>query len=322
MDHVSPPLSSNLTIAESIKNYLLITKPGIIAGNLVSVTGGFLLASQGHVDIVLLLATLLGIALVIASGCVFNNSLDRDIDQVMSRTRNRALASGLISNHSAEFYAAILGIIGISLLWAATNLLTVAIVFAGFVVYVGVYTMYLKRSSSHAALIGSIAGATPPLAGYCAVTGQFDIGALILLAIFSLWQMPHFYAIAIYRLEDYRNAAIPVLPVKRGIAVTKRHIISYIFAFIIASLALTFLGYTGYWYLTAALITGAGWLYFAFSGYRKSTERKWARKLFAYSIVIVIVTNIMISVDFVTPEVSQNDVYASQTLAESAIVAP
>jgi protoheme IX farnesyltransferase len=321
MDHVSPPLSSNMTITESIKNYLLITKPGIIAGNLISVTGGFLFASKGQVDSALLLTTLLGVALVIAAGCVFNNSLERDVDQLMSRTRNRALASGLISPHFAELYASVLGIIGLSLLWVATNLLTVAIVLAGFIIYVGVYTMYLKRSSSHAALIGSIAGATPPLAGYCAVTGQFDIGALILLAIFSLWQMPHFYAIAIYRLEDYRNAAIPVLPVSRGVAVTKRHIISYILAFIVASLALTFLGYTGYWYLTAALITGAGWLYFAFSGYRKSAERIWARKLFAYSIVIVLVTNIMISIDFVTPGASPNDIYASQTLAESVIQA-
>lgn len=321
MDHVSPSLSSNLTIVETIKKYLLITKPGIIAGNLISVTGSFLLASKGNVDSALLFVTLTGIALVIAAGCVFNNALDKDIDRLMSRTRNRALASGAVSPHSAEFYAAILGFAGIGLLWMTTNLLTVAIVLAGFMIYVGVYTMYMKRSSSHAPLIGSLAGATPPLAGYCAVTGQFDVGALILLVIFSLWQMPHFYAIAVYRLEDYRSAAIPVLPVKRGIAVTKRHIVSYILAFIIASLALTFVGYTGYWYLAAALITGAIWLFLALSDYHRLTERVWARKLFAYSIVIILVTNVMISIDFVTPGAMSNN-HASQALADSVIPSP
>jgi len=308
-------------MSDTFKHYLSITKPGIIIGNLISVTGGFLLASQGSVDGMLLLSTLLGIALVIASGCVFNNAYDSDIDQRMHRTRKRALAAGLVSHRSAEVFAGVLGMTGIGLLWYATNVLTAAIALAGFVIYVLVYTMYLKRRSLHAPLIGSIAGATPPLAGYCAVSGQFDIGALILFAIFSIWQMPHFYAIAIYRLEDYSAAAIPVLPVKRGIATTKQHIIGYIVAFLVASLALTFVGYTGYWYFAAALIAGLTWLFFAFAGYKTSAERVWARKLFACSIVIVIVMNIMISVDFVAPGSLPSTInFAAQTIAESTIL--
>ena len=308
-------------MTDTFKNYLSITKPGIITGNLISLTGAFLLASKGNVDAVLLLSTLVGVALVIASGCVFNNAYDSDVDQRMSRTRTRALAAGLLSHRSAEIYGAILGIGGIALLWVATNLLTVTIAVTGFVVYVAVYTMYLKRRSLHAPLIGSLAGATPPLAGYCAVSGQFDIGAIILLAIFTIWQMPHFYAIAIYRLDDYNAAAIPVLPAKRGITITKQHIIGYIVAFLVASMALTFQGYTGYRYMVVALVAGLIWLWFAFAGYNKPDERHWARKLFACSIVVIVVMNIMMSVDFVIPTaVPDNINFVSQTVAETVIL--
>src|SRR4030042_6177828 len=118
----------------------------------------------------------------------------------MIRTRNRALAKGLISLEISVSYATILGIAGMALLWAATNLLAVLIVLAGLVIYVGVYSLYMKRNSVYSTLIGSLAGDTPPLAGYCAVTGRFDMGALILLLIFSLWQMPHCYAIGVFRV--------------------------------------------------------------------------------------------------------------------------
>ena len=133
--------------------------------------------------------------------------------------------------------------------------------------------------------------------------------------------MPHFYAIAIYRLEDYRSASIPVLPVKRGIDATKRQIIGYILAFIASSVALTFVGYTGYWYFAAAVLAGGSWLYFAFKRYDgQASERAWARKLFAVSIVIVIVMNVMISVDFVSPSPGAQPLdFASQTVAASSI---
>ena len=175
---------------ETIKNYLLVAKPGIVFGNLISAAAGFFLASKGLVDSVALPATLIGISLVVASGCVFNNCVDRKIDRKMVRTRNRALAKGLISLKIAVSYATILGIAGMALLCAVTNLLSVVIVAAGLVIYVGVYSLYMKRSSVYSTLIGSLAGATPPLAGYCAVTGRFDMGAVLLLSIFSLWQMP------------------------------------------------------------------------------------------------------------------------------------
>jgi protoheme IX farnesyltransferase len=284
-----------------IKNYVLVAKPGIIFGNLISAAAGFFLASKGRVDGALLPATLIGISLVVASGGVFNNCVDRNLDRKMIRTRHRALAQGLISPVIAVAYATILGLAGLALLWAATNLLTFAIVLAGLVIYVGVYSLYLKRHSVYGALIGSLAGATPPLAGYCAVTGRFDLGAVILLAIFSLWQMPHCYAIAVFRLEDYAAAAIPILPVKEGTAAAKKHIVGYILAFLAATLMLTLGGYTGYRTLAVAVVLGLSWLYMAWSGYKAIDERLWAKKLFIFSIVTIFILSVMMATDFTAP---------------------
>jgi heme o synthase len=284
-----------------IKDYVLVAKPGIVFGNLISAAAGFFLASKGRVDGLALPATLIGISLVVASGCVFNNCVDRNIDRKMIRTRNRALAKGLISPKIAVAYATILGLAGLALLWAATNLLAVVIVLAGLTIYVGVYSLYLKRNSVYGALIGSLAGAAPPLAGYCAVTGRFDLGAVILLAIFSLWQMPHCYAIAVFRFADYTAAAIPVLPVKQGTAAAKKHIMGYILAFIASTLMLTLGGYTGYSTLAVATGLGVSWLYMAWSGYKAADERLWAKKLFIFSILTIFILSVMMSIDFTAP---------------------
>ena len=292
-------------MTERIKNYLLVVKPGIVFGNLISAAGGFFLASKGQLDGVVLPATLIGISLVVASGCVFNNCVDRKIDRKMIRTRNRALAQGLISLKIAVSYATVLGLAGLALLWAATNLLSVVIVLAGLVIYVGVYSLYLKRHSVYAALIGSLAGATPPLAGYCAVTGRFDLGAVILLSIFSLWQMPHCYAIAVFRFDDYTAAGIPVLPVKQGTAAARKHIVGYILAFMAATLMLTFGGYTGYSTSAVATVLGLSWLYMAWSGYKAADVRLWAKKLFIFSILTIFILSVMMSIDCTAPVPSE-----------------
>jgi heme o synthase len=290
---------------ERIKNYLLVAKPGIVFGNLISAAAGFFLASKGRVDVAALLATLIGISLVVASGCVFNNCVDRKIDRRMIRTRNRTLARGLMSLKIAVSYATILGIAGVALLCAATNLLAVVIVLAGLVIYVGVYSLYMKRNSAYSALIGSLAGATPPLAGYCAVTGHFDMGAVILLLIFSLWQMPHCYAIAVFRLDDYTAAAIPVLPVKQGTAAAKKHMVGYILLFMAATLMLTFGGYTGYSTFAVATVLGLSWMYMAWSGYKASDERLWAKRLFIFSLLTIFSVSVMMSIDFTGPVPSE-----------------
>ncbi|WAJ39233.1 heme o synthase [Pseudomonas sp. GOM7] len=286
-----------------LKQYLNLAKPGIVFGNLISVTGGFFLASRGDANLALYLATALGVSLVIASGCVFNNYIDRDIDQKMERTRNRVLAQGLISPVHAIVYACVLGVAGVALLYTATNTLAVMLVLMGFVVYVGLYSLWLKRGSVYGTLVGSLSGAAPPVVGYCAVSNEFDAGAAILLLIFSLWQMPHSYAIAIFRFNDYQAANIPVLPVIKGISAAKRQIVLYIAAFVVATLMLTLSGYAGYSYFVVAALSGAYWLWMGVSGYKAADDRVWARKLFMFSIVTITMLSVMMSVDFAaTPD--------------------
>lgn len=281
-----------------LSNYLSVAKPGIIAGNLVTLAGGFFLASRGAVDLHLLLATAVGLALVVASGCVFNNVIDRDIDGKMQRTRNRVLVRGAITPQAALLYAALLGVAGFGLMATETNPLATLIVALGFVVYVGVYSLYFKRHSVYGTLIGSLSGAAPPLVGYCAVTGSFDLGALVLLLIFSLWQMPHFYAIAIFRLQDYRAAGIPVLPAVEGIQVTKKHIVFYTGAFFAATLALSLGRYTGYGFMAVATVLGGYWLHLAWSGRTTFDDVAWARRLFFFSLLIVMAISVTMSVDY------------------------
>ncbi len=285
-----------------IKQYLQVTKPGIIFGNLISVIGGFLLASRGQIDYPLFFIALVGVSLVVASGCVFNNVIDRDIDCKMERTRNRVLVKGLISAKFSLVYATVLGIAGLALLYFGANPLAMWLAVMGFIVYVGIYSLYMKRNSVYGTLIGSLSGAAPPVIGYCAVSGHFDAGALILLAIFSLWQMPHSYAIAIFRFKDYQKANIPVLPVVKGIAVAKNHITLYIVAFMVATLMLSLGGYAGYKYLAVAAAVSLWWLGMALSGYKSSNDdRLWARKLFVFSIFAITALSVMMSIDFITP---------------------
>ncbi|WP_315711091.1 heme o synthase [Brenneria uluponensis] len=285
-----------------IKQYLQVTKPGIIFGNLISVIGGFLLAAKGVIDYPLFAATLIGVSLVVASGCVFNNVIDRDIDKKMERTKNRVLVKGLIPLKVTLVYASLLGIAGFALLYIAANPLAMWLAVMGFVVYVGIYSLYMKRHSVYGTLVGSLSGAAPPVIGYCAVSNQFDAGAFILLLIFSLWQMPHSYAIAIFRFKDYQAANIPVLPVVKGISVAKNHITLYILAFMIATLMLSIGGYAGYKYLIVAAAVSVWWLGMALSGYKKPTnDRVWARKLFVFSIVAITSLSIMMSVDSIAP---------------------
>lgn len=281
-----------------IKTYYLLTKPGIILGNLITTVSGFALASRGHPDGWLFLATLVGLGCVIASACVFNNYIDRDLDRKMARTKHRALAQGLISGQSAIYFAIILGSIGFTTLILYTNLLSVFVAAIGFIIYVGLYSFWKSRTS-YATIVGSISGAIPPVVGYCAVSHQFDVGAALLFMILVLWQMPHFYSIAMYRLADYSAASIPVLPKERGNYVTKVHMLLYIIAFMIATLMLIGFGYTGYAYLITAVVLGLAWLYLCIQGFKSSDDQLWARNMFRLSLVIITLLSIMISIDTV-----------------------
>jgi protoheme IX farnesyltransferase len=283
------------------KAYLSLTKPGIIFGNLISVLGGYFLAAQGEFDLPLFLSAVVGLALVIASGCAFNNVIDQDIDRVMRRTQNRPLVQGRVTTGATLWFATALGLAGFALLALGTNALTVGLATFGFVVYVIVYSLWMKRHSEYGTLVGSLSGAVPPVVGYCAVSGTFDTGAMTLLTIFCLWQMPHSYAIAIFRLEDYRAASIPVLPVVRGIHRAKHHILGYILAFIPATLALSIAGYAGPGYFIVALGMGVYWLYLAFKGYGAKDEERWAKSVFGFSILTITALSLMMSLDAALP---------------------
>lgn len=288
-------------MAGAIDAYVRVAKPGIVLGNLVAATGGALLASRGRLDLALVAPTLAGILLMVASACVLNNLLDRDLDKKMQRTRNRILVQGRMTPGAAIRYASIMGAAGTAVLVSATNALATVIVLFGFAIYVGVYTTYLKPSSRHSTAFGSLAGAAPPLAGYCSVSNRFDTGAWVLLAMFILWQLPHFYAIAIVRAEDYAAASIPALPVTRPVSVAKRHIIGYVLGFVPVSLMLTVSGYTGSLYLVVAAAVGLGWLGIAMSGWRATDEKRWARRLFSFSILTILTLSLMMSVDALGP---------------------
>ena len=301
------------------KHYLLVTKPGIVCGNLIAAAGGFLFASQGRPDTALLAVTVTGISMVVAAGCVFNNLADRDLDRLMERTCNRVLARGLMAQKIAVLYGTLLALAGFALLGAKTNALCVAFVLGGLFIYTVAYSLYLKRRSPLGIAIGSLAGAVPPVAGYCAAASRFDLGAFLLLTIFTLWQIPHFHAIAIFRLNDFKTAALPVLPVRRGLAVTKIHILISITAFATATLLPTFFGYAGKTYLAAAATLGITWLFMACAGFKPGIERPWAKRLFVFSILSIIALSAMLALDARGPSppiIAKNDPSLSAVLSQ------
>lgn len=283
-----------------LKKYYRLTKPGIIYGNTLTATAGFLLGSGGNIDFLRLLATLTGTALVIASACVFNNYIDRDIDAKMVRTKERALVSGKITGPQALAYAVLLGITGFAILATQTNLLTLCVGAIGFIDYVMLYT-WSKRRTVFATLIGSISGATSITAGYTAATHTFDMGALLLFLVMVLWQMPHFYAIALFRQSDYAAAGIPVLPVVKGARHTKIQILLYIIAFALAVAALTIYGITGYVFLTVMSLLVGLWFRRGVEGFAAKDDKAWGRKMFSFSLVIVLALALMLSIDTFLP---------------------
>ncbi|MGB2580413.1 MAG: heme o synthase [Minisyncoccia bacterium] len=282
-----------------IKNYFFITKPGIIGGNAITVVAGFLLASGGGVDLWLLVATLTGLSFVVASGCVFNNYIDRDIDILMERTMGRALAQGAVSPSGALLYASALALIGIIILIASTNILTTIASALGLFIYVVVYSLWLKRKSIYGTVVGSISGAIPPVVGYLAVSNSIDLGALILFFILVFWQMPHSYAIAIYRLSDYMDAGISVLPAEKGLYVTKVHMLISVALFVMASLVLSVFGYAGQLYFCVMILFGLAWFLLCVKGFfiKTTNNKKWARSMYLFSIIIIAIFFLVVLIE-------------------------
>ena len=243
---------------------------------------------------------LVGLALIIASGCVWNNYIDRNIDKKMKRTKKRALVTAKIPVVNALVFGTILGIVGTYLLYRYTNTLTTLTAIFGFFAYVVIYGIG-KRKTVHGTVIGSISGAVPPVVGYVAVTNQLDLGALLLFMVLVCWQMPHFYAIAIFRMKEYASAGIPVHPLKKGTYATKVEMVLYIIAFILASMALTLFGFTGYTYTVVMGLIGLFWLDRSVRGFNTDDDNKWARRVFGFSLLVLLVFSLMISLDSLLP---------------------
>lgn len=268
------------------KRYCLLTKPGILMGNAITTIAGFILASKGNFNFWLFLGTLIGLSLIIASGCVFNNYIDRIADAKMRRTKHRPLVQNTITPRQAIGFALLLGVLGIGVLALFSHFLALVIALFGFFVYVILYS-FSKYHSIHGTLVGSVAGAVPPVVGYCAVSNQLDAGAWILFAMIALWQMPHFFAIAIFRLEDYAAASIPVLPLKKGVLTTKIQMLLYILAFIGVSCMLFAFDYVKYGYLFVTVLLGLSWAWLSIQGFKSKNDKLWARKMFIFSLVVI-----------------------------------
>ncbi|MBV1841553.1 heme o synthase [Photobacterium ganghwense] len=283
-----------------IKSYISITKPGIIIGNLISVAAGFFLAAKTEAASASLLAyTLLGVACVIASGCVVNNIFDRDIDSKMDRTRNRVLVQDGLNIDHVFIYAVALLLGGTAVLYRMANPLSAVVVLLGYVFYVFFYTMWYKRTSVYGTLVGSVSGAVPPLVGYLAVTNYISLDAVLLFALFCLWQMPHSYAIAMFRMQDYREAGIPVLPVVKGINKARKHMQAYVVAFSVVALGLFLLGNGGYEYLAVASAVCLMWTRVTFRKMTADNYVDWSKAVFKTSLLVVMGISTVLGVELI-----------------------
>ncbi|AUI87960.1 protoheme IX farnesyltransferase [Vibrio azureus] len=283
-----------------LKSYLSITKPGIIFGNLISVAAGFFLAAKTEAaSFTLLLTVLAGVGLVIASGCVVNNIFDRDIDQKMKRTQRRDLVLGNINSDIAFVYALVLLLVGTALLFQLANPLSAVVVLLGYVFYVFFYTMWYKRNSVYGTLVGSLSGAVPPLVGYLAVTNYISLESILLFLMFCLWQMPHSYAIAMFRMQDYRDAGIPVLPVKEGIEKAHRHMKAYVVAFTLASMGLFALGEAGYEYLAVSAAVCFAWTRVTFRPVDNDNCVPWSKAVFKVSLLAVMAISGVLGIELI-----------------------
>jgi protoheme IX farnesyltransferase len=279
------------------KDYYLLTKPGIIRSNMLAAFAGYWLASRWSFQWGLLGLTLLGTVLIMASSTVLNNYFDREMDKLMSRTSQRALPSGKLTPPQVLRFGIILGILGIAVLYFGVNELTALLGLIGFIVYVPIYTVWLKPRSIWSTEVGAIAGAMPPLIGYCAVTGSMDLGAWLLFAMLFLWQPPHFWTLGIRRVEEYRAAGFQILPVVKGIQHTKIRTIPYVLLLIPVSILLGVYGYVGYIFTVISVAFGLYWLYLSIAGLRAEDDNKWAHKSFLFSINYQLVTLLVMILD-------------------------
>lgn len=278
------------------RDYLELCKPRVVALMLLTALVGMYLAVPGWIPLPTVFIALLGIGLSAASAATINHLVDRRIDTMMARTRNRPIAQQRVQAMHAVYFAAVLGSLGLFILYYFINTLTAVLTFISLIGYAVIYTGYLKRATPQNIVIGGLAGAAPPLLGWTAVTNHFAPQALLMVLIIYTWTPPHFWALAIYRFEDYQHAKIPMLPVTHGIRFTKLHILLYTILLTVVTLLPVVIGMCGWIYLIGVLLLDSCFLYWAIRLY-SSTEAVIAMKTFRFSITYLMWLFIVLLVD-------------------------
>ncbi|NJK58086.1 MAG: protoheme IX farnesyltransferase [Pleurocapsa sp. SU_5_0] len=288
----------NQNTTEVIKSYYQLTKPRIIPLLLITTAASMWIASNGRVNPVLLLVTLLGGTLAAASAQVMNCIYDQDIDYTMTRTRKRPIPSGKVQPRHALIFAVVLGVLSFSLLTIFANLLAALLALSGIVFYMLIYTHWLKRHTIQNIVIGGAAGSIPPLVGWAAVTGDLSLTPWLLFAIIFLWTPPHFWALALMIKEDYAEVDIPMLPVVEGEEATVKQIWVYSLLVVPCSLLLIYpFGNLGIIYGAIAFYLGSKFLYKAWELKQDPTSNQLAKGMFKYSIFYMMLLSVGMIVD-------------------------
>jgi protoheme IX farnesyltransferase len=269
---------------ELIHEYFQLTKPRIVALLVFCAVIGMFLAVPGIPPWRALVFGTLGIWMASGSAAAFNHLIDERIDKLMTRTARRPLATGKLTPHQALLFAVLLGIASMLVLALLVNTLTAVLTFCGLIGYALVYTRYLKRATSQNIVIGGLAGAIPPVLGWTAATGELHAFALQLCLIIFVWTPPHFWALAIFRREDYARAGVPMLPVTHGVAYTRWQTLFYTILLVLVSLLPAITGMSGPIYLGGTVVLDIGFLYYAIRLLNPPDEQ-FAMKMFNYSIV-------------------------------------
>lgn len=290
--------SMNRNWREVIQDYTELTKPRIIVLLLITTAGAMWIASEGQVDGFLMFITVLGGAIAAASANAINCLYDRDIDAKMERTSWRPIPSGRIQPLNALIFAIALAAISFTLLAVYANLLAACLAMSGIATYVGVYTIWLKRSSTQNIVIGGAAGAIPPLVGWAAVTGELSWAAWVLFAIIFVWTPPHFWALALMIRDEYAKVGVPMLPVVKGAEVTAQQILLYTLLIIPVSLLLVFpCNVMGLVYAVSAIGLGVAFIYKATQLLKEPSDRNVARSVFKYSILYLALLCVAMGID-------------------------
>jgi heme o synthase len=264
--------------------YLQLTKPRIVALLVFCAVIGMFLAVPGVPPWQALVFGTLGIWLASSSAAAFNQLIDQRIDKVMVRTSHRPLATGELNTKQVFVFALGLAIASMLVLVLLVNTLTALLTFAGLIGYAVIYTAFLKRATPQNIVIGGLAGAIPPVLGWTAVTGSLHPYALQLCLIIFVWTPPHFWALAIFRRDDYSRAQVPMLPVTHGVVFTRWHILFYTVLLVLVTLLPALTGMSGMIYLGGAAVLGVAFLYYAVRLLNPPDEL-YAMKVFNYSIV-------------------------------------